>query len=779
MAIAVTTLPATNVQSISFVLHGSFTRDDENTTYIYFQYKIGVDGTVTTHSYERLNPPWYSGTYDGTYTNQDPGTIYYFRFGVKDLDTHITYWGSWLTFETERAVVVTTDSATEVRSDRATFNGHFTKNGERVKFMYYDQKLGLEGAVTTHTYRNDDWQGWNAQSFSNTYSGLIPDSVYYYRFRVGVYSILGGQWLFDVCGEWTMFKTAPLSSAVTKEATNLKNLQGTLNGETIVGEDGCVESGFEWKEGAGGVIHYEKILAYGGFAYSKVLTGLTNNTLYYFRARGKNDSRVYFYGEWLSFTTTSVIPSVSTQIATDLEALSVTGNGTIIDIGGGEPYCDKRGFEVTHSFSGTLKEYHAWKNHGFTGNIIFNSGTGLWEGTIVKSYEEIGEFLTVVFALSLDDLIPGKNYLYRAKAKNTVDWGYGDYLAFTTNDLLLRKACTCGIFTIMLCAYVKPIPLGSVIKRRGFRWGIYNTAQEYDIHEDGNFSASATIGPVDTISFVNSADDTVYDTIVDSAGGFLDAGFEAGKFINVSATGEINPINEGKFKIISVTADTITVNVRNTLVSESVTGVTIVDLFALYIVDLNPETDYYSVAYVVIEDGEGNWIFQEGDVVGTTTIVNIFDFESYDKVEFHKPEREQNYKKITRKINAEIISEQQYIDLAGGRRFLDIKNHLIQTKENAVIIGENYRDRFQEIKSLMGIEFPTPAPFQREDTLDIGFGRIRFKEDGKGVVNFMPDGEGLMLFRYRMVMLIRKINMDYAISKENIDYVATMELEEA
>ena len=63
--------------------------------------------------------------------------------------------------------------------------------------------------------------------------------------------------------------------------------------------------------------------------------------------------------------------------------------------------------------------------------------------------------------------------------------------------------------------------------------------------------------------------------------------------------------------------------------------------------------------------------------------------------------------------------------------------------------------------------------------MDFGFGRIRFKEDGMGVVNFMPDGEGLMVFRYRMVMMIRKINTAESFAEDSVSYVATMELEEA
>ena len=759
MTVAVTTNPATEIHSTTAYLNGSYTKDDEtisDTGFEYYKEGEAIEEMWTGLTYE---------TFSFFYSILIPDTVYYFRARVNVYQVGIVY-GGWQSFRTNFAVIVTTNPATEIHSTTAYLNGSYTRDDEiipDVGFEWYKEGGEIQNM----------WLGWNVNPFSVQLTQLIPDTVYYFRARVNVYQV------GIVYGSWSSFITGPHSTAITKEATQIKNLEVTLNGRTTIGEDGCIESAFEWKKGEAGGIQIEIVLDYGGIDYNTIINNLICNTIYYFRARGKNDSGIYFYGDWLSFITSAVVPTVSTQIATDIDLFSVTGNGTLIDIGGGESHCGKRGFEVKYSFSGTLEEYNAWKSHGFTGDVTFNSVTGLWEGTLTKSYEEFGTFSMGAFTLSLNDLICDKEYLYRARARNTAGWGYGSYLAFTTNDLLIRKSCTCGIFTIMLCAYVKPIPSGSVIKRRGFRWGKLISAEEYDIHEDGDFPASAIIGPIDTISFVNSADDSVYDTIVDSAGGFLVAGFVAGKFIDVSATGAIDPANEGQFKIISVTADTIIVNVRNTLVSEAVTGVTIVDLFALYIVDLDPETIYYSVAYVAVEDSLGVWTVQEGNVTGTTTIANIFDFEGYDRVEFYNPEREQNYKKITRKIEAEITAEQQYIDLAGGRRFLPIKNHLIQTKENAITVGTNYKDRFKNIKSLMSIEYPTPAPLQREDTLDIGFGRIKFKEDDKGVVNFMPDGEGLMLFRYRMTMLIRKINMDYAISKENIDYMATLELEEA
>ena len=684
-------------------------------------------------------------------------------------------YGSWVDFNL-LPIDVSTNLVTEITMTSAKFNSsidiHFTNSTNG--YWGFEYKKGLLGTVEEV---KSSLESLVTMDYFMNIPGLDSSSVYYVRafayFYVEPYTRFYGSWRLFVT------QTAPL--VITNPATLIGNHVATLNGQVISGADEIIETGFYW--GLFDSIKYmnkEVVGETSGVIY-KALTDLVFGTTYFFAAYAIGESEDVYYGEILEFSTTAEVPSITTQIATDIEALSVTGNGTLLSVGGREEYCSERGFDVEYEFSGTLKEYAVWLSYEFTGNVILNLGTGLWEGTLIKVYEEIDEFMPEIYEMSLDGLICAKPYLYRAKAENSVGWGFGEYLAFTTDELLMRKACTIGVWTILLCAYVNPIPLGSIIKRRGFRWGIYNTAEEYDIHEDGNFLASAIIGPVDTISFFCSSDDNTYDTIIDSSKGFISAGFTAGKFINVSATGSLSIENEGQFKIMSVSGDggTIEVNVRNTLVSEAVIGVTIVELFALYIVDLTPETIYYSVAYVAIEDSEGDWSVQEGGVASAETLPNPFEIEGYDKVEFYKVEGEQNYKKITRKIFAEIIAEQQYIEMVGGRRILDIENHLIQTNEDAIAIGTSYKDRFKIIKSIMEIEYPTPAPFQREDTLDFGFGRIRFKEDGMGVVNFMPDGEGLMVFRYRMIMMIRKINLAESFAEDSVSYIANMELEEA
>jgi len=777
MAITIHTSSATNVRSTTATLWGYWDGWQEDPGYPprsagMQYYREGDEGNIVGG---RASDN-YESPFDHNVAGLWPDKTYYFRATGWNYAGNCPGppYGGWLSFHTNYVAACSTDPATNIGDTVARLNGHWTKDDETVGvYQFHIYKEGESGNVITYNYSGCD-EG--EQTFWRDLSSLLPGTIYY--FRASVHILNYGR----IYGAWRKFHTGtPI--VTTKPATNVGNRIATINAEIIIGTDVNKERWFEWKEGETGAVNKEA-MGSGGGEFSKNLINLKFGTTYYFRACGKFKPTIpyyYIYGDWLEFTTTALVPTVETLLATIIEATSAVGNGYIWDVGDLEPHCSEIGFEIKYNFSGTLLEYEAWKTHGFDGEITYNSNTGKWEGVLEKEYTEEGTFFVGTFDMPLSDLINDKNFSYRAKAKNSVGWGYGYWLGFGTLILLTRKACVCGVFTIQLCAHVGPIPDGSVIKRRGFRWGRLSTANEYEVWEAGTFPKSAEIGPVDTISFVKSGDDNVYDTIVDSAKGFLDAGFAVGQLISISATGEISPENKKIFIIFSVSGDggTITVNVRNSLVSESVDGVTIGELFWLFIVDLIPDTIYYSKAFIVIEDAAGKWTVAEGNIVATSTIVNPWEISGADKATFYKLERDQDYKKITRKIEADRIAEDDYIVKAGGIRYLRIVNHLIQTQENAIVIGDGYLDDFKEIKSKMTMEYPTPAPWNREDTIDLGFGRIRFKENEKGVVNFAEDGEGLMLFRYRTIMVIRKINLGQTISKESIDYMATLELEEA
>ena len=75
-------------------------------------------------------------------------------------------------------------------------------------------------------------------------------------------------------------------------------------------------------------------------------------------------------------------------------------------------------------------------------------------------------------------------------------------------------------------------------------------------------SKERTTGALTTIAFNNVG---TADTITDSAGGFLTAGFEAGQKINVVAN---SGTNDGDYTILSVVAGTITVSTGDSLTTE-------------------------------------------------------------------------------------------------------------------------------------------------------------------------------------------------------------------
>lgn len=95
-------------------------------------------------------------------------------------------------------------------------------------------------------------------------------------------------------------------------------------------------------------------------------------------------------------------PTVTTQDATDVDVIDATGNGNITDLGGYTP--DERGFE--------------W-------GLV--SG-----GPYPNSVTESGSFGTGAYSLTLEDLPYNTTIYYRAKAHNSVGWGYGAEKSFDT-----------------------------------------------------------------------------------------------------------------------------------------------------------------------------------------------------------------------------------------------------------------------------------------------------------------------------------------------------------
>ena len=194
--------------------------------------------------------------------------------------------------------------------------------------------------------------------------------------------------------------------------------------------------------------------------------------------------------------------------------------------------------------------------------------------------------------------------------------------------------------------------------------------------------------------------------------------------------------------------------------------------YSAMLVDLLPDTTYYIYAYIVV-----NGIVYEGNLeIITTDPEGTEDEDEYPTP--HYSPHGQDYREVETKVFAEVLASVGIIDFSGGKKTLPIDNHLIQTNSNAKTIADNYLDRFKLAKTRMTVTYPTPLPFEREDTVNFSFGELLFKKDGQGVALFKEDGEGSSVLMDQITMIIKKINsVSLTKTEESIEYSAVLDLE--
>lgn len=518
----------------------------------------------------------------------------------------------------------------------------------------------------------------------------------------------------------------------TKDETNITNSSADLNGEITDDGGGCTERGFEYyKVGEPeNVVVVKETGEFGDGIFSLTAGGLEAGTKYYFRAYALNEADTG-YGSWKNFVTTAVIPTVTTQGASVPVPIPnssyeyAEGNGTIVATGGqvGVYKCKERGFEVKLEFSGSLYSHIIHSIAGFTGHAHFNFDNFKYEGTLIKTEKESGSFGEGSFSLILgsfgaffDKLFAGESYTYRAFATNDEGTGYGEWVAFSLGPLLL------------------------IVETPG------------DPPDGGHLEGEST-----EIKWV---------TVQNLAGG--QSGSRIG--IRYGTTPSANEFDTHR------------------------DGVWGAGIYKFVLSDLTPSTKYYQVPYILVGDiGELEGLY-EGPLIESETLPEDVGGGAGGpgapsgpggiggpRGEFATPHfspRGQDYREVVEKVLAEKLSIQPIIDFSGGKKTLKLVNHLIQKQDNALVIAGNYLSRFQFAKAKMVIEYATPMPFEREDTIDFDYGKIRFKADGDGIILFRADGEGLFPFWHAVSTILRKISLKMGITEKTVEYSATLELEE-
>jgi len=438
---------------------------------------------------------------------------------------------------------------------------------------------------------------------------------------------------------------------------------------------------------------------------------IADNIIWWFRAYCKDDAEEpekFVASGWMKN-----LPTVTTEDMTSINYNKADGNGTVVSKGASD--LTERGFEVKHEYSGNLRDSWKFEIAGFEGELESESvenEVGIitsfyWAGDLIKTVLEtfdleVGAYLITIgemeFGWPVADncLIEGKAYKCRAFASNEFGRVYGEEVDFSTpsRTYLTNEPNgnggggappTVGETTVIKHEGIINLPEGIYATRRGFRYGTTEAADEFDVHENGNFTNGS---------------------------------------------------------------------------------------YNMMLPDLLPDTTYYVYAYIVV-----GGIIYEGDVeIITTDPEGTEDEDEYPTPHFSP--HGQDYREISTKVFAEVLASQGVIDFSGGKKTLPITNHLIQANPNAKVIANNYLDRFKLAKTRMNVTFPTPLPFEREDTVDFSYGALLFKEDDEGVVHFKEDGEGASVLMDQISMIIKKINsVGLTKTPETIDYTAVLDLE--
>ncbi len=232
-------------------------------------------------------------------------------------------------------------------------------------------------------------------------SGLTASTVYH--FRIGSADEFGN---ISTSSDQTFTTAAAVDnspSVTTSAATSVSSSTMALNG-SITSTHGfnATQSGFAYGTSASlaSVIATTTLGAQTGTAsFQSSLTGLTPNTLYYFRAYASSTQGIG-YGSIQSTTTLALSrPTVTTEAASSVTDTSATGNGTIVSTGNINP-----GFR------------------GFVYGITSRYGA---------TTTSTGDFSAGSFTGSLTSLTCGTTYHYAAYASSTQGLGYGSDTTFT------------------------------------------------------------------------------------------------------------------------------------------------------------------------------------------------------------------------------------------------------------------------------------------------------------------------------------------------------------
>lgn len=334
-----------------------------------------------------------TGAYTSKITGLTPSTTYYVRAYATNKGG--TSYGLQVTFTT-KTLALTSVPAYFVMATTAMTGGMIASNGDSIAI--------ISRGVCWNTFPNptiDDSctvNGSGKGTFNTILNNLKPGTTYFVRAYVtnSVSTYYGNEISFTTQDGVAKLTTSAAASIKTATATIIGNV--TEDGGDVVSSRGIC-----WSTNQNPTIeNFKTASAISSGYFTCYLNGLTANTTYYARAYASNNIGT-FYGNEISFTTTSGIASLTTANATSISNSSFVSGGTITTDGGAT--ITERGICWSESQNPTILD--SKKSNG----------------------NDIG-----TFTASASSLTPLTTYYVRSYAINSCGTHYGNQISVTTAE---------------------------------------------------------------------------------------------------------------------------------------------------------------------------------------------------------------------------------------------------------------------------------------------------------------------------------------------------------
>ncbi|MBK7131846.1 MAG: hypothetical protein IPH69_03195 [Bacteroidales bacterium] len=252
---------------------------------------------------------------------------------------------------------------------------------------------------TTANSKTDD--GTGTVSFSSSLTGLIPCTTYHVR----AYATNATGTSYGADMPFTTGTVVP--SASTTTITSITSTTASSGGN-ITGDcsSGVTARGICWSTSTNPTTANSKTTnGTGGGAYTSSMTGLIPCTLYYVRSYATNSAGTV-YGNQLTFTTATVLPTITTTVISAITTTSASSGGNI----------------TGNCITGVTARGVCWST---STNPTVALATKTTNGTGGGS-----------FASSITGLTPCTVYYVRAYATNSAGTVYGNEISFTAATAL-------------------------------------------------------------------------------------------------------------------------------------------------------------------------------------------------------------------------------------------------------------------------------------------------------------------------------------------------------